>query len=391
MKTIYYRITLHEPTILTQIDGDPNSAVSYDFIPGSVLRGMMIGMVMRQYGLKELDLTNDLTRRLFFSDKTRFLNAYPIIGEQRALPVPNTWKQLKYPTDAEKYEIRDEAFDHEDDHKKRSGLGGFAILKDEKVHIYTPQRVLNVHTQRARKNASEQLVYRYDALAPGQIFKGIIYCEDNDATIIKDLLEANPYAHIGGARSAGYGKVRIHNVNVQDAPKTKKHPDNTRMVITLVSDMILRDKNGHYSPTLSAFDHALSNVHITFEDGIHHSIQTTLIGGFNRKWGLPLPQTPALKRGSVIVLNNVTINQEQFNHLLINGIGERRNEGFGQIAVNWQHQPTLTKATQEETQALVHKTDSLEAQHPQSKADSDAMLNMYMARQHIIMKEGENG
>gem|GEM_PF-6448232 len=26
MKTIYYCITLHEPTILTQIDGDPNSS-----------------------------------------------------------------------------------------------------------------------------------------------------------------------------------------------------------------------------------------------------------------------------------------------------------------------------------------------------------------------------
>ncbi|HRF99253.1 MAG TPA: hypothetical protein PLZ51_28770, partial [Aggregatilineales bacterium] len=63
MKTIYYRITLHEPTILTQIEGDPNSAVSYDFIPGSVLRGIVIS----KYQRGELNLADETVKRLFFS------------------------------------------------------------------------------------------------------------------------------------------------------------------------------------------------------------------------------------------------------------------------------------------------------------------------------------
>ncbi|MCL4253371.1 MAG: hypothetical protein KJ043_06295 [Anaerolineae bacterium] len=339
MKTIYYRITLHEPTILTQIDGDPNSAVSYDFIPGSVLRGMVIGMYMRKNG--DLKLADATVNRLFFSNNTRFLNAYPIINDQRALPVPNTWKQLKYPeNDQEKYEIRDEAFEHKDDHKKRGGLNGFAF-QNGSVHIHAPQRVLNVHTQRTRRNDKPE-VYRYDALAPGQTFEAIIYCQDEDVDLLTPLLD-NKHTHIGGARSAGYGKVRIQVIEMRDGwiPEATPQPDSF-MVITLLSDMILRDENGHYSPTLSAFGYTLRDVDMQFTFNINHVIQTTLIGGFNRKWGLPLPQTPALKRGSVIVLNNVEGNINDLNQLIINGIGERRNEGFGQIAVNWQQNDILT-------------------------------------------------
>ncbi|WP_333333437.1 hypothetical protein [Microcoleus sp. LAD1_D3] len=60
-----------------------------------------------------------------------------------------------------------------------------------------------------------------------------------------------------------------------------------------------------------------------------------MIGGFNRKWGLPLPQVPALAAGTAIVFEGFEIDEAQIQQLEYRGIGERREDGFGRVAVNW--------------------------------------------------------
>ena len=37
MTTITYRVTLLEPLLVTAVEGDPNSGVAYDHLPGSAL------------------------------------------------------------------------------------------------------------------------------------------------------------------------------------------------------------------------------------------------------------------------------------------------------------------------------------------------------------------
>jgi CRISPR-associated protein Csx10 len=65
-----------------------------------------------------------------------------------------------------------------------------------------------------------------------------------------------------------------------------------------------------------------------------------IVGGFNRKWGLPLPQTPALKAGSVFVFRKADVDLKQLQKLEEQGIGERRIEGFGRIVFNWLDEET---------------------------------------------------
>jgi CRISPR-associated protein Csx10 len=58
------------------------------------------------------------------------------------------------------------------------------------------------------------------------------------------------------------------------------------------------------------------------------------VGGFNRKWGMPLPQRYAARAGSVYTFEAKTaISQSKFQVFLEQGIGERRAEGFGRIAL----------------------------------------------------------
>ena len=62
------------------------------------------------------------------------------------------------------------------------------------------------------------------------------------------------------------------------------------------------------------------------------------VGGFNRKWGLPLPQVAAIAAGSVFVYSvndSASIDSATLAALEAQGIGERRVDGFGRLVFNW--------------------------------------------------------
>src|SRR5437763_1600439 len=99
MKVIQYRIDLLEPTLVTSLLGDPNSGVAFDYLPGSVLRGILIGKYLSTKSADASDVSDasDPTlRRLFFDGTTRYLNGYPLDAyDHPGLPVPASWQHVK--------------------------------------------------------------------------------------------------------------------------------------------------------------------------------------------------------------------------------------------------------------------------------------------------------
>ncbi|MFQ3536815.1 MAG: RAMP superfamily CRISPR-associated protein [Aggregatilineales bacterium] len=339
MQAITYRITLEEPLLATALEGDPNSAVSYDYIPGSVLRGAIIGMVLRKEGIGELDAAGEVPRRFFFSNATRFLNAYPVLADRRSLPAPQTWQQPKYATQKE---ITDSALvSEEDEQKKQSLRGKFVALKDSRtVAIADVERKISVHVQRERTYGRSRkdvgALFRYDALADGQVFEAVILCDQEwDAHYLRDLLSENTTFAMGGARSAGYGRVRINDIKIVDSwhETYEQLQLSTPTVITLLSDAIVRNEYGQYAPDLASLCRALG---ITPASVRKAFLRQSLVGGFNRKWGLPLVQMPVISMGSLLVIEQDGLDWSHLERLIEGGIGERRNEGFGRLAINWQ-------------------------------------------------------
>ena len=55
MRAIPYRITLQEPLLAKRIAGDPNSGVSYPYVPGSVVRGAVVSAYRQAHALRTLD------------------------------------------------------------------------------------------------------------------------------------------------------------------------------------------------------------------------------------------------------------------------------------------------------------------------------------------------
>jgi len=92
MKAITYELRLTEPLLATQVNsGEPNSAISFPFIPGSMVRGALIRRHLNEKP-HNFDLANDDDARyLFLSGTVQFLNAYPSYNGQRLLPKPFSW------------------------------------------------------------------------------------------------------------------------------------------------------------------------------------------------------------------------------------------------------------------------------------------------------------
>lgn len=405
MKILRYYIHLLEPTLVTALDGDPNSAVAYDFLPGSALRGACIQRYLRQHTQgKFIPMDGGCGQQLFFSPKVRFLNAY-LIDEtgNRSLPVALDWQKVK---DHDEYAYVGSNFEKWDDQKqvaknatkeedpqfKGLGDGSFCIAPksgSDGFWLLKPDRYIAVHTQRQRKFGrslrEDGAIYRYESLAADQVFMGLVLFDDDvadeDIELLQSLLQGD--TQLGGSRSAGYGQARFYNeINADSLCRYDDDNDRWREIwlnkrysgpndlndiqsgttftITLLSDALLRDENGQPSYSPDCVKQAVSQClgcSVESLEVVRSFVRGTYVGGFDRKWGLPLNQYLATQMGSTLKLKTTQdCSAEQLLKLEQQGIGERRNEGFGRVTVNWLSEQTY----------LIIKPSTKAEKHPAS-------------------------
>jgi len=351
MKALTYHLCLLEPVLVAQAEsGEENSAISLPFIPGSALRGALIARYLRDHSTDDL-AGDDTARRLFFDGSVCYLNAYPWIEHYRLLPKPMSWFTEKIHVDTEDAEIWDLAVNPEpapEPEQPKPPKGEFCKLTERDTILYSPFRQVNVHIalQDPNRRGVENTVYRYDALAEGEVFAGIVLAEDEaDLKTIQSLFEPDEI-HIGRAHTAGYGLVKIVAQPIipsWDEYMSGEDPENGKTIVTFLSDIILRGKNGQLGgDVFPAVAQALG-----LPEGIKPEnayFRLRLVAGFNRKWSLPLVQTWAIETGSTFVYKTEAGADPEVLHARVEkGIGERRVEGFGRVAVNWQTQPEVKR------------------------------------------------
>lgn len=363
MKAITFSLTTQQPLLAISFQGDPNSDVSYSYVPGSMIRGAIIGRYMKENKLRDLTLEEQIIRDLFFEDESvHYLNAYlesKDSKKQRTLPVPISWVKDK-DTDLPKEEsshtmpIYDKATidDLPEEITPKSVQQRFCTVNEQSVSLYREKRRINIHNQRdrskGRSNKEQGEIFRYDAIDADQTFQSVVLCETDEIydEILKRL-ESKEDIWLGGSQSAGYGHCKIRNVQPRDdnwnevSIPVAKRTSQDNLVITLLSNVILRDKHGQpvANPNLVKCEIekilGIANLPKPLPEAKPIYAGSENIGGFNRKWGLPLPQVPALSMGSVFVFEGYSLTEEQIKLLESQGIGERRVDGFGRVAVNW--------------------------------------------------------
>jgi CRISPR-associated protein Csx10 len=362
MPMLRVTIVAEQPLLATQLLGDPNSSVSLDYIPGSLIRGAVIGVLRAQNGGQPLDPTAHEHAR-WFDGQVRFLNAYPQVDNRRSLPLALSYLRPKH-DDQTLYDAACDDFNHAHHDELVPVRGGFSVAENAAgLIIARPQREVNLHVQRDRQlgraTSERGAVFSYDALAPNQAFVTYILCEQNaHQQQLRGLDLATLW--LGRSRSAGYGRARItiQPVDEPEDPAADDHEIDQGEwgVVTLLSDSLLRDEHG--APATRWTDGVLGRLlgaSVTLDESRSWS-SLRVHGGHNATWQLPTPQHAALVAGSRAVFRaDQALTGEQVTRLRWLGVGARTIDGYGRISIGRAENLTcqLTVRPQPSDQALI--------------------------------------
>lgn len=332
-KYITYKLRAMENLKLAKTNMQIDSHDSMDYISGSSVRGAFIYKYIRANNVADINKGDH--REKLLAGGIKFLNAYPLYEDSRSIPLPKAYFAPK-----EKIKAFEEKMDIFLGLDKALPPGYEKIRLCEFVHIddeYTKVKVEKVSNLHINKRKEKNILFRYEAIKKGQVFGGIIKAEeDTYVDEIVNLLE-NEIIYIGGSKGSGYGKCIIEDVQVLDENPEEKifkiNDDEEFVYIIALSDIIYKDELGIYRTKLDEdiLKRALNIEEVEFIDS---SIETKNITSFNNKWNARTPNIVSIKAGSIFKYRvGKGLSVSKLKLLMDKGIGERKGEGYGRIAI----------------------------------------------------------
>jgi len=334
MYALRYEMHLMSKVLIPQIPGgDPNSYITQTFIPGSVLRGVAIKRFLRSPQKNEL-------RKVFFESDLRFLHAYPQINrggrKYRSLPTPLSWRNIK-DGDQIIYNLgfADDQYPGYSIEKVQPPFC-FLFNYDEKpgTYLVTPDDWYSLHIRKPSQGVKprESAMFRYHSLDTDQVFTGWVISQDEtQLENVKELFSANEEICIGRSHQSDYGSVQFSFAEKStanfDEVNVYMGPMDGKFSLTCLSDVLIRD------PDTGFFTLSIEQVLGIKPRKVFAS--STLVGGYNRLWNLPIPQAYAIKAGSTFIFDEDENSLEKLRKFVETGLGEKLHEGYGRVAINW--------------------------------------------------------
>jgi CRISPR-associated protein Csx10 len=375
----------HEPVLIAQRASAGNQFETQSVITGKALRGALAAIVARRF-----DLTDDATRTafvdLFLRGDVRFPMLYPMrfepaMGEiYPAIPVPRDGFKCKvYPGHQIQWgtAVRSGASDPEQvcgqqigsgqtcDQPVKAVRGKFIGFSHDEEEPFEPDRRNEMHIQidRDTGRVTEGQVFEYVALEAGQYFCGELRCanaaawEDLQAFLELDAQESKLkviQVRLGKGRRRGYGLASLCFEKLEDqlTPwiwqpiEQRVKPDAKELTLTLLTDTIVTDEQGRFVTGFEAsWLRETLNLDVRLVDdqtgtGANQRTYAAMqvVDGFNTVQQLPRWRSVALTAGSTVRLAIGTRPEGDIRRALSeierDGIGLRRNEGYGQVAFN---------------------------------------------------------
>lgn len=348
----YYELTIHveEPLKISQVLGTSDSSHALKYIPGSVLRGALVQEYLQSVGQKPDDLD---TNFIFNPKHVQFWNGYLSCDEQRGLPFALNMFETKESAKL-KNQIREiyDAFDEErfseirNESPVRVMRDVMFLCADGELMAGNVQTVSSLHISinggAERVQGDKTHVYRYEAIAPGQIFKAVVYVS-GEHPFVQWLQEQSELTlWLGGARNSGYGRTTVRIRPLQQSPE---HTDwrsiqgTKQLYILATSDWIIRDEHGRL---VSSLDEKWLGQQLGVELEWKDQLVTTRInGGYVSPWKAYQPAIQTVQAGSIFryEIKSGTLDPDRLLNLMKRGVGERVNEGYGRLMffANWDY------------------------------------------------------
>lgn len=327
---VKYRITALEAIKI----GNNQTRQNYDhetlqYISGSALRGAFVAKYISKYG------EDELAKIL----KLRFTNAYIVAGEKRVVPVGANLFASKDDRKKKEYPVFN-IFDSQTSERVERGIslgGGFGILDGEKITGIPVATGQNLHiTTYDVKDDNTRNLFQYEYITKGQQFDGFVIVDDPGFfNVVTDILsEENNVYYIGGSKGSGYGQCRISNVSEQNREMefSTQYP-NGCFYLMFLSDAIIRDENGNLTGEIPV-ELIQRNTGLENVEREKMAVRLVNIGGYNQKMRSTLQQYSGIGMGSIYkYLCHGTARPESLKRWIDQGIGERRQDGYGRFTI----------------------------------------------------------
>lgn len=303
--------------------------VTLRYVPGTTIRGYVVNQLAKQANFETVKL--DL-----FSNKVCYLNAYISKKNQELIPSPKGFYEEK--NSAEKKIDNIVVKGEFEEGYKRAALGRYCYLDQNCIHYYNVETGSDLKIKINLEDGEKQNVFRNEYIEPGYQFTGYIAIKEDEEALIASIQSVfGEEILLGNARSSGFGKCRIISCELTDSLPYQSfmaEADQTEnCYMMLLSNTSLRNQKGE----ICGFDEDIlaalgEKMNVENLQIMYCATSTVTVRGYNRTWGVKIPSMVSYEQGSVFHLTyNGTLTFEKMKKLMDEGIGIRRNEGFGRI------------------------------------------------------------
>lgn len=355
-----YRITNTSPLLFAAPDGDENMVTSMDYIPGTALHGFFANQLIRKNIYATDYAHKDAKFKSWFLDGTLcFSNAYLVYKESDYSEFPLQPTPLFLHTDKQKEKVKNLIATYEKDTK---AIGGYCNIIGNDLITKNPDKAVNFHLVRnsSSNKARERLeghgddggIFHYQAIKENQDFHGYILGTEESLQAFLDNFcqDSTAEIHIGRSISTQYGKAEItfDKVTVyepsidyclfpnEDQEDDKYYLDYNQVVLYLISPLVLYNSRGY--PELSLQEliaYLKTRLGVTGINIIKSFCKVETRDAFISHWKIHESIFRYFAAGSSFLLafdQDIDKNLEsKLNLIMREGLGEKRNQGYGQV------------------------------------------------------------
>ena len=351
-KALLLTLTAEEPLVITDGSAESIGHQTLEYIPGSMLLGAFAFAWRAQHPNDHPD-SNEEFCSFFLSNAASWGHAYPTYGDKPCVPIPLCFQKVKnfngllaadddidpktgcvinllpLEQDSQLDEILRQSGRQVDAIKLKKLGRGFMSADCLRTPLLYQHWNMHVAIASNRKAADRQL-FGFSSLAPQSEFCSVILCSSEEIQQqLLHFLKAIPSICVGHARSAGYGKLRLTNIEATSlAQDFTPSPD--QATFFLLSDYIPARS---WEQPLQSLMHELESAlgcTIAPSEKTKLFCDYSVLASFNNMWSLPRRSVTTLVKGSVFSLNfEGTVQLPQYICL-----GSRQNEGYGRIWIN---------------------------------------------------------
>ena len=351
-----------EPLLIAQRASAGNQFKSQPAITGKTLRGALAARAADRFDLND-ETTYDAFIALFLRGGVRFPTLYPLFRSKKegehfypAFPAPRDGFACK----VYRHHSIQWGTQQEERIVKCGECGSpvkgvreeFFSLRELKPERFKPEMRSEMHIRVAPQTGrvEEGQLFEYVALEEGQYFVGELVCADEDAWgLLKEftgLEEQEPIPlRVGKGTRRGYGQMTLWLERLDDEPPVwiqqsleKRVNEDAELTLTLLTDAVVTDAWGRF---VTGFEDGWLSRELGFGvevvDGRDFAA-TRIVDGFNTQLWLPRWRDVVLAAGSSVRLRVLERPKGGLLAALARieqeGIGLRRNEGYGQVAFN---------------------------------------------------------